>query len=280
MINRQYKYGYIAVILLCIGAMAAGAKFDWQVTDTLYNPQNGFGMFFEAVSWLPIYAFIPVLGACNMVRNKNNMTTFARGAFMLITSCCIFAYSICDHYVQRGFMRKANPYLCGIAGGIVAAVLFLAVRTLKRSVIRKMQAVCAFGTLYMISYLVIIFSLKVVFGRDRYEDIITGGQYVFADWFKPVFFSDGSSFPSGHTAAAMGIIILLLLPFIFKTFKNMKWPLFVGCYVYAALTAFSRLIMGRHFISDTAMAILVMTLVFIFLTPKFEKIYKRELLKE
>jgi len=280
MINRQYKYGYIAVILLCIGAMAAGAKFDWQVTDTLYNPQSSFGMFFEAVSWLPIYAFIPVLGACNMVRNKNNMTTFARGAFMLITSCCIFAYSICDHYVQRGFMRKANSYLCGIAGGIVAAVLFLAVRMLKRSVIRKMQAVCAFGTLYMISYLVIIFGLKVVFGRDRYEDIITGGQYVFADWFKPVFFSDGSSFPSGHTAAAMGIVILLLLPFIFKTFKNMKWPLFVGCYVYAALTAFSRLIMGRHFISDTAMAILVMTLVFIFLTPKFEKIYKRELLKE
>jgi membrane-associated phospholipid phosphatase len=95
-----------------------------------------------------------------------------------------------------------------------------------------------------------------------------------------VFFSDGSSFPSGHTAAAMGIVILLLLPFLFKAFKDMKWPLFVGCYIYAGLTAVSRLIMGRHFLSDTAAAILIMTVVFIVLTPKFEKIYKKELLKE
>ena len=280
MINKQYKFGYIAVIALCIAALVAGAKYDWMITDTLYNPQNGFGMLFEAVSWIPIYAFIPVLGACNMVRNKNNMTTFTVGAFMLIVSTCVFAYMICDHYVDRGFLRKANPYLCGIAGGIISAVLFLAVRSLKRSVIRKMQAVCAFGTMYMISYLGAIFALKVVFGRDRYEDIITGGVYEFADWFKPVFFSDGSSFPSGHTAAAMGIVILLLLPFLFKAFKGMKWPLFIGCYIYAGLTAVSRLIMGRHFISDTAAAILIMTVVFIVLTPKFEKIYKKELLKE
>ena len=280
MINKQYKWGYAVVIALCIAAMAVGAKYDWMITDTLYNPQNPFGLFFEAVSWIPIYGFIPVLGACNMLSSRNNLSTFAIGAVLLISSCCIFAYMVCDHYVDRGVMRRANPYLCGIFGGIVAAALFLVVRGIKRSIIRKMQAVCAFGFAYMFSYLGVIFALKVVFGRDRYEDIITGGEYLFAEWFKPEFFSSGSSFPSGHTAAAMGIVILLLLPFIFKTFKNFKLPLFILCYVYAALTAFSRLIMGRHFISDTAAAILIMTLVFIFLTPKFEKIYKRELLKE
>ena len=280
MINKQYKYGYLVVILLCIAAMAAGAKYDWMVTDTLYNPQNGFGLLFEAASWIPIYAFIPVLGACNMVRSRNNMTTFAVGAFLLIASTGIFAYMICDHYVDRGMMRKVNPYICGIVGGLISAALFLLIRSLKRPVIRKIQAVCAFGTMYMISYLVVIFGLKVAFGRDRYEDIITGGEYVFANWFEPVFFSSGSSFPSGHTAAAMGIVILLLLPFIFKPFKDMKLPLFVFCYGYAVLTAFSRLIMGRHFISDTAAAILIMTIIFIVLTPKFEKLYKRELLKE
>lgn len=280
MINKQYKWGYLVVIVLCAVAMAVGAKYDWMLTDKLYNPNNGFGLLFEAVSWIPIYAFIPVLGACNMVRSKNNISTFTVGAFLLITSCSVFAYMICDHYVDRGVMRRVNPYMCGIVGGLVSAELFLIIRSVKRPVIRKMQAVCAFGTIYMFSYLAVIFSLKVVFGRDRYEDIITGGEYVFAQWFKPVFFSSGSSFPSGHTAAAMGIVILLLLPFLFKPFKEMKLPLFIGCYVYAFLTALSRMIMGRHFISDTAAAILIMTVVFIILTPKFEKIYKRELLKE
>ena len=280
MINKQYKYGYLVVIVLCVAAMAAGAKYDWVITDTLYNPQNMFGVIFEAASWLPVYAFIPVLGACNMVRSKNNMTTFTVGAFLLIASCCIFSYSVCDHFVARGFMRKVNPYLCGIFGGVVAAALFLVIRGVKRSVIRKMQAVCGFAFVYMLSYLAVIFALKIVFGRDRYEDIITGGEYLFAEWFRPVFFSSGSSFPSGHTAAAMGIVVLLLLPFIFRPFKNLKLPLFVFCYAYAFLTAFSRLIMGRHFISDTAAAILIMTIIFIILTPKFEKLYKKELLKE
>lgn len=280
MINKQYKWGYLVVIVLCVVAMAVGAKYDWMLTDKLYNPQNGFGLLFEAVSWIPIYAFIPVLGACNMVRSKNNMTTFAVGAFLLITSCSVFAYMICDHYVDRGVMRKVNPYMCGIVGGLISAALFLVIRSLKRPIIRKMQAVCAFATMYLFSYLAVIFALKVVFGRDRYEDIITGGEYVFAQWFKPVFFSSGASFPSGHTAAAMGIVVLLLLPFLFEAFKDMKLPLFIFCYVYAFLTAFSRMIMGRHFISDTAAAILIMTVVFIILTPKFEKIYKRELLKE
>ncbi|MBQ7902373.1 MAG: phosphatase PAP2 family protein [Oscillospiraceae bacterium] len=280
MINKQYKYGYLAVIVLCVAAMAAGAKYDWMITDTLYNPQNMFGVIFEAASWLPVYAFIPVLGACNMVRSKNNMTTFTVGAFLLIASCCIFSYSVCDHFVARGFMRKVNPYLCGIFGGVVAAALFLVIRGVKRSVIRKMQAVCGFAFVYMLSYLAVIFALKMVFGRDRYEDIITGGEYLFAEWFRPVFFSSGSSFPSGHTAAAMGIVVLLLLPFIFRPFKNLKLPLFVFCYAYAFLTAFSRIIMGRHFVSDTAAAILIMTIIFIILTPKFEKLYKKELLKE
>jgi len=280
MINRKYKWGYVAVILICIIFMGVGAKYDWLITDTLYNPQNIFGVWFEAASWIPVYAFLPVWGASMMLRNRNNATTFSTGTFLLICSCCIFAYSVSDHLVARGFMRKVNPYMCGIVGGIAAAMLFLTMRRLKGPVIRKIQAVCAFAFVYMFGYLSVIFALKKVFGRDRYEDIITGGEYVFAEWFKPVFFSDGSSFPSGHTGAAMGIMILLLLPFIFEFFRNLKLPLFIGCYVYAFLTAFSRLIMGRHFVSDTAAAILIMTIIFIILTPKFEKIYKRELLKE
>ena len=280
MINKQYKWGYVVVILLCILAMAAGAKYDWIATDTLYNPQNGFGLLFEAASWIPIYAFIPVLGACNMVRSRNNGTTFIMGMIFLVASYAVFAYMICDHYVARGVMRKVNPYTSGIVAGLLVSAIFMLIRRLKTPVIRKIQAVCGFAAMYMISYLVVIFALKVVFGRDRYEDIITGGEYIFAEWFKPVFFSSGSSFPSGHTGAAMGILVLLILPFVFEMFKGMKWPLFVFCYMYAFLTAVSRLIMGRHFISDTAAAILIMTIVFIVLTPKFEKIYKRELLKE
>ena len=280
MINRKYRWGYVLVIILCIAAMAAGAKYDWQVTDALYNPKSFFGVWFEAASWIPIYAFVPVWGATLMLRRKNTMTQFSFGAVLLIASCCAFNYLICDHLVARGFMSKINPYMCGIVGGIVSAAIFLVLRGVSRPVLRRIQAMCSFGFMYMFSYLGVIFVLKKIFGRDRYEDIIAGGEYLFAEWFKPVFFSDGSRFPSGHTGAAMGILILLLLPFLFENCKKLKAPLFVVCYGFAILTAISRLIMGRHFISDTAAAILIMTVVFIILAPKFEKTYRRIIIKE
>ncbi len=280
MINKKYKWGYMAVILICIAAMAAGAKYDYIITDKLYNPQSFFGMIFEAMAWIPIYAFIPFWGTAMMIRSKNNMASFSFGIFMLIASCSGFSYMICDHFVDRGFMAKVNPYMCGIIGGLASAVIFMLMRSFKRSVVRKIQILCSFGFIYMIGYISIILVLKKIFGRDRYEDIISGGEYVFAHWFKPVFFSSGSSFPSGHTAAAMGMLLLLLLPFIFKPFKDLKMPLFVGSYLYAFLTAFSRMIMGRHFLSDTAAAILIMTVLFMCLTPGFEKSYRTIFLKE
>ena len=280
MINRKYKWGYLLIFAICIAAMAAGARYDWIITDTVYNPKSFFGVVFEAASWIPIYAFLPGWGTTMMMKNKGNMTTFAFGSILLIASCSVFAYMICDHLVAREFMRKVNPYICGIIGGFASAAIFLVMRTFKRPVIRRIQAMCGFALTYMMSYLVVIFALKVLFGRDRYEDIITGGEYVFAEWFRPVFLSSGSSFPSGHTAAAMGIVILLLLPFLFEFAKGLKLPLFIFCYAYAFLSAFSRLVMGRHFLSDTAMAIMVMTVVFIVLTPRFEKTYRRIVIKD
>lgn len=280
MINKKYRWGYLVVIILCIAAMAAGAKYDWAATHALYNPRNAFGVWFEAASWIPVYAFIPVWGATLMLRRRNTMAQFSFGAVLLIASCCRFMYLICDHLVAREFMTKINPYICGIIGGIISAAIFLVMRGLGRPVLRRIQALCSFGFMYMFSYLGVIFVLKKIFGRDRYEDIIAGGEYVFAEWFRPVFFSDGSSFPSGHTGAAMGILILLLLPFLFESCKKLKLPLFIFCYGYAALTAVSRLIMGRHFISDTAAAILIMTIVFIVLTPNFEKTYRKIILRD
>ncbi len=280
MINKKYKWGYAVVILLCIVAMAAGAKYDYIITDKLYNPENIFGLFFEAVCWIPIYAYIPFWGSAMMIRSKNNMQSFVFGLVLLIVSCSALNYMIFDHLVERSVIRKVNPYLCGIAGGLISSAVFFLMRGLSRTTVRKIQVICSFAFVYMVAYMGIILALKKLFGRDRYEDIIAGGEYAFAQWFKPVFFSSGSSFPSGHTSAAMGVMVLLLLPFIFKPFKDKKLLLFTGCYGFVALMAFSRLIMGRHFLSDTAAAILVMTIVFIALTPWFEKSYRTVFLKD
>lgn len=278
MINKKYKTGYLIVILLCIILLAVGAKFDYMITDKLYKPTNVVCIIFEAVSTLPIFAFIPRLGVCLMVRNRGKLSFFGAGFAMMMGFCCYYVYHAASVMTERGIFRKANPYISGIIGGLISAGLFLVVRGLKRSTIRKIQSVCAFSLVYFVVYLGATGVLKIICGRDRYEDIITGGEYAFANWFTPVFFSSGSSFPSGHVAAAMGIMSLLILPFVFKAFKGLEWPVFIGCYAYVFITAFTRLVMGKHFLSDTAASVLIMTIAFMVLSPVYEGMYRKELL--
>lgn len=279
MINKQYKYGFWAVIALCLVLMGVGAVYDWQITDTLYKPDSFFGIFFEAFAYFPIYAFIPVLGACMMITSRDNGSSFAIGAVLLIFSCCIFFYSAALHLEKRAFITKTNPYLRGMAGGLLAAGIFLLIRKASRKTVKKLQSLCAFAAMFLITHGIVFTLAKKLFGRDRYEDIIADGANSFARWFKPVFFSSGSSFPSGHTGAAMGMLILLLLPFLFEFFADKKNILFIAAYIYRGLMAFSRMVMGRHFLSDTAMAIILMTVIFMILTPLFEKLYKSQFIR-
>ncbi|MEG1862340.1 MAG: hypothetical protein RR198_01910, partial [Oscillospiraceae bacterium] len=230
MINKSYKFGYLTVIILCVIAMGVGAKFDYLITDTLYSPTNAFGILFEAFAYLPIYLFVPFFGGCLMIRNQNKAYLFIFGLMIMLCSLGLFGYVGAKHLLQRNFIGKINPYLCGIFSGLLSAFLFIFLRKLKKSSLRKIQSLCSFALFYLMGETALIFAVKKICGRDRYEDIITGGNFAFADWFRPVFFSEGSSFPSGHVGAAMGIMTLLLLPFLFKAFQKRKLPLFIFCY--------------------------------------------------
>ena len=73
----------------------------------------------------------------------------------------------------------------------------------------------------------------------------------------------------------MGILVLLILPIMYPKFKKLKRPLFILCYGFVFAVGFSRLVMGRHFLSDVAFAVLYMTVGFILISSSFEKNYRR-----
>ena len=79
--------------------------------------------------------------------------------------------------------------------------------------------------------------------------------------------------PSGHTASACGILLLLLLPAVFDALKP-KATLLTGISLgFIAFSAFCRVWIGRHFLSDTAAAAAIMAAVFLLITqsPLFAK---------
>lgn len=278
MINKSYLKGFVPMILICFILLGVGAVYDFTITDTLYNPGNKVCILVEAIAKFPIFAYLPVFGACMVVRNNNSPARFAVGVVLLMASWCVLFYSAGSVLAENGLIRKSNPYISGIIGGLASRFTFMTIRGMSRQTVKKIQSVCVFAFFMMVGYFGGVGGLKVLCGRDRYRDIISGGEFAFAPWYKPVFLSDGSSFPSGHTARAMGVLTLLLLPFVFEKFKDKKLPLFVLCYVYAFAVGFTRLVLGRHFLSDVAMSVLCMTVGFMILTPLFESTFRRELL--
>ena len=118
------------------------------------------------------------------------------------------------------------------------------------------------GTVYAVANQVATYLLKFIWSRPRFDDMLAEGtQHLFRHWFMP-FGSGGSSFPSGHTANAAGIFALLFLCDVFPALGRHRRLVTAGCWLYVALMAFSRILIGRHFLSDTLAASALMALLF------------------
>ena len=128
-------------------------------------------------------------------------------------------------------------------------------------VIKKFRFIADFSILYCISTNTVVFILKNIWQRTRYADMAAAGSFeLFTPWYQ--FGNGGSSFPSGHTAAACGILLLLLLPHLFTKFNYKGRMLLIISYFYIAISAYSRLVLGRHFLSDTFVSTIIASFIF------------------
>lgn len=107
---------------------------------------------------------------------------------------------------------------------------------------RQRNPVIAVKSLYVLWVIVvsgiIVNVLKIVFGRFRPRYLVNDGFYGF-EWFE--FGYRYASFPSGHSATAFGIGFALAL--MFPRYRVLH------CLVWGFI-AFTRVIVGAHFLSD------------------------------
>ena len=111
--------------------------------------------------------------------------------------------------------------------------------------------------------------IKAVWQRTRFDDMLTaaGGGFEgafaqFTSWMQP-FGNGGSSFPSGHTAAACSVFILTLACDVCLKWNRRRTLVWALCWAYVAFMALCRLVIGRHYLSDTLAAAFVMLLLYL-----------------
>jgi len=123
----------------------------------------------------------------------------------------------------------------------------------------------------------IVFGFKLIAPRARFTSIerMVHGEELYRPWYKPDLTKEviamlkdfnreeAESFPSGHSASAMLILIILSnLPLFIKKLKGKEALLFYIGFVYYLFIGFARFYRGAHFISDITFAGLVVLMIY------------------
>lgn len=225
----------------------------------------------ETLAPWPAYAPLPVLGWCLCAAarriKKYRALRLVFGVALLGAGGIALSFSTFSELQKRESVAAGTQ--AQLAVGLAAAVLLFVWAWLAGTPKKRAQGRIGDGNLYRwtvlalfwagmtLSQLAVIRFMKGIWQRTRFDDLLKAGDFSdFTTWLQ-VPGNGGNSFPSGHTASMGVILILVVACRLFEACRDDEAGfLFLG-YGVTAATAFGRMLIGRHYLSDTLCAILV-----------------------
>jgi len=259
--------------------------YDFQISKLIvdldsgkYFSNNWFGVFFEVIGSFPVYyvfGFSAFVFAFNSYKLKKNLGTVFYVFFMVVGIFALYLGAddcmkdFADHVKSYGELHFIVRALIALALGVLVAVptIFflgkLSQKTISDLFVFAVVAfvACAFAQLS-------VHLVKPLVGRARYRAIwLLGDESLYTPWYifngerisnNFLLINIGAtkdafrSFPSGHTASAGAIYVLLALPYCLKQFDNKKSKIILTCISVGVtgMVAVSRIIVGAHYFSD------------------------------
>ena len=275
-LTKTQKYLFAGLFAVAALLLLLGARYDLAFSQTVYQPQSLIAGLMEAICWWPLYLPVALLGAVWAFLYRDNPGRHVLGEALLVVFFFILFAQTLGYLAKRGILPLDGLWFTGLQLVLtlvctVAAISFTA-RFGKADLIR-LDFIAKTGILLCAADNIAVNLIKVIWARTRFDDMAAAGDFsAFSAWYRPGG-AGGTSFPSGHTAAACGIFLLLLLPVVFDALKS-KATLLAGISLgFIAFSAFCRVWIGRHFLSDTAAAAIIMTAVFLLIiqNPLFAK---------
>lgn len=249
----------VGTLLFCFG-MAIAAMWDLPLNEAVYAPQGMPVILMEthgfAVLYLPTILWLFVFAR----RLKEEHKPIAVRALLYVLAFCGAAVLV--WYGWHGLVKRAVPGAWVWNLGVFVLAFFVCSMALYRGRTqwRRVEFALRWGMLFMIFNNIIINAAKLVWNRTRFDDMLAAGDFSpFTAWYEP-FGNGGTSFPSGHTAAACGIFVLIFLCDALPALTPRRTWAWGICWAYIVWMAASRIIIGRHFLSDTLAAACLMTL--------------------
>lgn len=163
-----------------------------------------------------------------------------------------------------------SPVVLAVVGLVLSAGTILLVRRLAKDADRAVINRVALAILLAIlCELVMVNLIKVRWGRPRMRLVVSHPEAYFFPWWRQgtalkepllaagVAADEFKSFPSAHTANAATMLLLGLAPLLQPRLRRYQKALVTFGFVWTAVVALSRILLGAHYLTDTAVGFLI-----------------------
>jgi membrane-associated phospholipid phosphatase len=276
------KSGYLILAVAAAGLLAAGTVYDLAFSQAVFRPDNAAALFLERFGAVPgnllIVMFPAGLVAAAFagraaLSSAGGVVLFSGGGALLAAGCYFFVSQLVEESGLNAAVAVASAVFLAAAAfaGFSAAAKKAPDAVYKIVLIGAAAIICAHGAVAVI---------KIIWGRQRFftmDDPLTQ----FTAWFLPQGRASGDaykSFPSGHSCAAGLLVCLLLFPAYLPGLARLKKAVIAVLALYIPCIMVSRIVLGRHFISDvTAGAAIPLAVFFVlkFAVEKYFHLFKK-----
>ena len=217
----------------------------------LNDPSNPFCLFIEGMGEMPARLICPIAGTLIFyIGEKLPLKIFG-----FIVSLGGSAYA--GYHISYYFFPDNPNWWFGWGMGLFIGliVLYLGQFIAVEEDLKKAFLVLSFaGLVVLFVHLGFVEVMKAVWGRVRFRELLKLGSYeAFTPWYKINGITGSRSFPSGHTGGASMSYLLMYFPFVSKKWAKRRYLCFIIPLAYTGMVAFTRLVVGAHYLSDVTM---------------------------
>lgn len=262
---RRTLYG---VLIVTLALVALGSFVDFPLSHALYDASNPFALFFAAYGAMPaplgcVAAGTLFLCGRDRARKGIGLLQGILGGLLLLVGVLLVCF-------LPAVYLPVSPVLLAGAGLVLSAGAILAVRCLARGADRAtILRVASAILLVILCQLLVVNLIKTAWGRPRMRLVVSHPEAYFFPWWQwgttlkeslmaaGVAADEFKSFPSAHTSNATTMLLLGLIPCLKPRLQKYQRILVAFGFAWAGVVALSRIMLGAHYLTDTAVGFLV-----------------------
>lgn len=230
------------------------------------------------------FTLLAAAGCAMLVRFRNRKAPLKNIAALVGGSVLLLLFSFMGGFMTWNYLRRNFGDVPAAAAGVIglsiaAAAIFITLQIPAQNR-EKALRYAATALLYFLLVLIVMNSLKTIWGRMRFREM-TDPLNEFTRWYqirgRGKFDDAFASFPSGHSMNSAGVILLILLPDFIPVLQGKEKIMRIFAYIWCVTVGFSRVLMGAHFASDVTIGVMLSLFIFEIL---YTLLYRKGTIKE